>query len=83
MEVVLELAEWIIAAIEWAVDNQMEIVNLSLQGPDLESLHIACDNAYNAGHVLLVAAGGNTHGGSVSLPGSIRFRDSGNRYGLR
>jgi subtilisin len=58
--------EWIIAALEWAVDNQMEIVNLSLEGPDRESLHIACDNAY--AHLLLVAAGGNTDGGSVSYP---------------
>jgi subtilisin len=61
------LESWIIAAIEWAVDNQMDIVNLSLEGPHTEGLQIACNNAYNAG-VLLVAAGGNTYGGSVSYP---------------
>jgi len=61
------LEEWIIAAIEWAVDNQMDIVNLSLQGPHREALQLACINAYNAG-VLLVAAGGNTSGGNVTYP---------------
>ena len=61
------LADWIIAAIEWAVDNQMDIANLSLEGPDVAALHTACDYAYNAG-VLLVAAGGNTHGGNVAYP---------------
>ena len=61
------LVSWVIAALEWAVDNGMDIANLSLQGPDFESLQIACDNAYNAG-VLLVAAGGNTNGGSVTYP---------------
>lgn len=61
------LAEWIIAAIEWAILNEMEIINLSLEGPDLESLHTACDNAYAAG-ILLVGAGGNTYGGNVAYP---------------
>ncbi len=61
------LASWVIAALEWAVDNGMDIANLSLEGPHLESLQAACDNAYNAG-VLLVAAGGNTNGGPVSYP---------------
>ena len=45
----------------------MDIANLSLEGPDLTSIHTACDTAYNAG-VLLVAAGGNTHGGNVAYP---------------
>ena len=67
MEQWFGLADWIIAAIEWAIDNQMDIANLSLEGPDLQSLHTACDNAYSAG-VLLVAAGGNTHGGNVAYP---------------
>jgi len=61
------LAEWIVSGIEWAVDNQMDIVNLSLEGPHLESVQIACENAYIAG-VLLVAAGGNTNGGGVAYP---------------
>ncbi|MEN8262452.1 MAG: S8 family serine peptidase [Nitrospirota bacterium] len=61
------LLSWIIAGIEWAVNNQMDIINLSLEGRDFQSLQDACDSAYNAG-VLLVAAGGNTYGGSVRYP---------------
>ena len=61
------LESWVIAGLEWAVDNGMDIVNLSLEGPHGESLQAACDSAYNAG-ILLVAAGGNTSGGSVSYP---------------
>jgi subtilisin len=60
------LAEWIIAGIEWAVDNNMDIINMSLEGPDSLSLQLACDAAYEAG-VLLVAAGGNL-GVNVSFP---------------
>jgi len=59
--------EWVIAGIEWAVDNGMNIANLSLEGPDFQSLHDACDAAYAEG-VLLVAAGGNTNGGAVKYP---------------
>ena len=60
--------EWIIAAIEWAVENNMDIANLSLEGPDFQSLEDACDSAYASG-LLLVAAGGNTNGGVVKYPG--------------
>jgi subtilisin len=59
--------EDVIAGIEWAVDNGMNIANMSLEGPDFQSLHDACDAAYAAG-VLLVAAGGNTSGGEVKYP---------------
>ncbi len=64
-------ASWVIAGIQWAVDNKMDIATMSLGSspydPDLESLRIACDNAYNAG-ILLVAAAGNTNGGNVTYP---------------
>jgi subtilisin len=59
--------EGVIAGIEWAVDNGMDIANLSLEGPDFQSLHDACDAAYAAG-MLLVAAGGNTNGNEVKYP---------------
>jgi subtilisin len=61
--------DWIIAGIDWAVANGIEIINLSIEGPDRQGLHDACDKAYNAG-VLLVAAGGNspTGGGPVEYP---------------
>jgi subtilisin len=61
------LLRWIIEGIEWAVDNKMDIVNLSLEGMDFQSLQQACDSAYDAG-VILVAAGGNTYGGNVRYP---------------
>ncbi len=61
------LLSWIISGIEWAVENNMDIVNLSLQGRDSLALQDACANAYNAG-VLLVAAAGNTYGGAVGFP---------------
>lgn len=60
-------ASWIISGIQWAVDNDMKIISMSLEGPYDESLRIASDNAYNSG-LLLVAAGGNTNGGGVTYP---------------
>jgi subtilisin len=57
----------VIAGIEWAVENNMDIVNLSFAGPDSLALREACDAAYGAG-LLLVAAAGNTSGGDVLYP---------------
>ncbi|MHC4165900.1 MAG: S8 family peptidase [Planctomycetota bacterium] len=61
--------EWIIAGIDWAVQNGIDIVNLSIEGPHRQALQDACDEAYNAG-VLLVAAGGNSlvDGGAAMYP---------------
>lgn len=63
------MAEWIIAGIDWAVQNGIDVVNLSIEGPHRQALQDACDKAYNAG-VLLVAAGGNSvaEGGPVTYP---------------
>jgi subtilisin len=55
-------ADWIIAGIDWAVRNGVEVINLSIVGPDTQGLHDACDEAYDAG-VILVAAGGNSQAG--------------------
>ena len=60
--------EGVIAGIEWAANNGMDIANLSLEGPTSQPLQNACAQAFNAG-VLLVAAGGNTSGGAVKYPG--------------
>ncbi|MEA1933132.1 MAG: S8 family peptidase [Thermodesulfobacteriota bacterium] len=57
----------IIAGIEWAVDNNMDIANISIAGPDSQALKDACDAACDAG-LLLVAAAGNTYGGNVTYP---------------
>ncbi|MBU4262963.1 MAG: S8 family peptidase [Proteobacteria bacterium] len=58
---------WVIAGIEWAVGNGMDIANISIAGPDSPALQDACDAAYAAG-LLLVAAGGNTRSGDVLYP---------------
>jgi len=65
------LASWLIAGIEWAVENDMDIASISIgttsQNPKLESLRMACGSAYNSG-LLLVASAGNTFGGEVMYP---------------
>ena len=51
----------VIAGIEWATDNEMQIISMSLgSDSDNEALHTACDAAYEAG-VLIVAAAGNDY----------------------
>lgn len=64
-------ASWIIAGIEWAIENDMDIITMSLgaqqDDPDLVSLRTATENAYNAG-ILLVASAGNTNGGLTTYP---------------
>jgi subtilisin len=57
----------IILGIEWAVDNGMQVANMSLgTDTDVQSLHDACDAAADA-DLLLVAAAGND-GGAVDYP---------------
>lgn len=49
----------IIAGIQWAINNDMDIINMSLGGSSgSTALQDACNAAYNAG-ILLVAAAGN------------------------
>jgi len=58
----------IIAALQWAVDNDMDVVNMSLGATSApKALQTACDKAYAAG-VFLVAAAGNSGSGSVLYP---------------
>ena len=59
------LLSWIIEGIEWAIDTGVDVVNISIGGPHSVALQDACDAAYNAG-ILLVAAAGN--GGEVTYP---------------
>ena len=58
----------VIAGIEWAVANQMNVINFSFglfnPSPALEEV---CQAAYDAG-ILMVAASGNTFGGEVLFP---------------
>jgi subtilisin len=57
----------IIAGIEWAVDNNMDIANMSFAGNYSQALQEVCDAAGNEG-LLLVAAAGNTYGQAVIYP---------------
>lgn len=65
----------LIAALQWAVANDIDIASMSLGSDyDLISVREACDAAYEAG-VLLVAAAGNDgnragRGDSVDYPGA-------------
>jgi subtilisin len=61
------LVSWLISGIEWVMINQMDVANISIGGPPSQALQEACDAAYQAG-VLLVAAAGNESGGSVLYP---------------
>jgi subtilisin len=57
----------IIAGINWAVDNNADIITMSLGGTSSSStLKSACDNAYSTG-VVIVGAAGNS-GGAVIYP---------------
>lgn len=59
---------WLISGIQWAIDNKMNIVSMSIEGPFSQALQDVSDNAYNNASILLVAAAGNTYGGSVMYP---------------
>ncbi|RJX27566.1 MAG: hypothetical protein C4531_13555 [Desulfurivibrio sp.] len=61
------LVSWVIAGIEWAIANHMDIINISIEGKDSPALQAACDAAYQAG-LVLVASGGNSYGGDVNFP---------------
>jgi subtilisin len=59
---------WVVAGIDWAVANKMNIINMSLAGIEVsQTFEEACKAAEEAG-LLLVAAAGNTYGGVVTNP---------------
>jgi subtilisin family serine protease len=58
---------WIIDGIQWAVNNKMDVVNMSLGAPQgSDALKAAIDAAYKAGVVIVCAAGND--GGAVNYP---------------
>lgn len=65
---------WILAGIEWAIEQQVDIINMSLaltaDAPGLPALEAACQTAWDAG-ILLVAAAGNSGGGAVRFPAAF------------
>lgn len=57
----------VIAAIEWATSNDIQVINMSLGGGESDSLESACSSAYDNGNgLILIASAGN--GGAVSYP---------------
>lgn len=57
----------VISGIDWAVDNGMQVINLSLSSSaGSTAMQTACDNAAAAGVVICAAAGNN--GGPVGYP---------------
>ncbi len=65
------MASWLIAGLEWAVANNMDIINLSVGFPLYsQAMEDACNSASENG-VLLVAAAGNESGGAVTYPAAF------------
>lgn len=61
-------ASLVVSGIEWAVNNGMNIISMSLGSTENNTAVLdAVNAAYDAG-ILLVASGGNTNGGPVSYP---------------
>ncbi|MFT9488200.1 MAG: S8 family peptidase [Tepidibacillus sp.] len=61
----------VVAGIEWAITNHMDIVNMSLGGSNSSrTLQTAVDNACNAGILLVAAAGNNGYDkkGTITYP---------------
>jgi len=56
----------VISGIEWAINNGMQVINMSLgTASDIQALHDAVDAAANAG-IIVVAAAGNSGDGNLS-----------------
>ncbi len=61
-------ASLVLSGIEWAKNNGMNIISMSIESTENNSaVFDAVNAAYNSG-ILLVAAGGNTRGGAVLYP---------------
>jgi subtilisin len=64
----------LVSGIEWAITNNMDIINMSLGGhSESRTLKKAVDNAFNAG-VLLIASAGNSgynKKGSITYPANM------------
>ncbi len=58
---------WIVSGIEWAVNNKMKVINMSLGSRyPSEAIKLAVEQAYKAGIVIVCAAGND--GGAVNYP---------------
>ncbi len=59
----------IISALQWSVENGMDIANISIQGGHSEAFEEACRAAEEAG-LLIIAAAGNSYGTKAAFPGA-------------
>jgi len=59
----------IVAGIEWSINNDMDIANISIAGTDSIILRTAFEASEKAG-LLIVAAAGNSYGNLASYPAS-------------
>ncbi|CAH1201555.1 hypothetical protein PAECIP111893_01653 [Paenibacillus plantiphilus] len=65
----LGLYSFVIDGIDWAIDNDIDIINMSLSGTtDAPTLEEACDTAYENGILLFAAAGNNSTNSSGDDP---------------
>jgi len=67
----------VIAALEWCVDQRVQVINISLgasePGDGTDALSVACDAVVQQGIVVCVAAGNDgPSSGTVGLPGCAR-----------
>ncbi|WP_258728927.1 S8 family peptidase [Bacillus atrophaeus] len=61
---------WIINGIEWAISNNMDVINMSLGGPQgSTALKAVVDKAVSQGIVVVAAAGNSGSSGSTSTVG--------------
>jgi subtilisin len=59
----------VIEGIEWAIDNGMQVINMSLGGlSGSTALETVCNDAWNAGIIVVAAAGNNDAAGTVLYP---------------
>lgn len=64
---------WIIAGINWAIQNRMQIISMSLGGSSAPTaLETVCNAAFNAG-LLVIAAAGNAGPPPAGQPTSVGF----------
>jgi subtilisin len=61
---------WLIAGINWAIQNKVHIISMSLGGTAPSAVEAACNAAFNAG-ILLIAASGNNNG-AIGAPGKYK-----------
>jgi subtilisin len=64
---------WLIAGINWCIQNKMHVGSMSLGGPSAPTaLEAICNAAFNAGILLVAAAGNDGPNNPVNVPGRYK-----------